>query len=90
MINLSAQTFSSSKTPIGATVATLTLLNQSLVAEPADYMLNKGAAGVFKLSGSTLVTLAVIPPGTYSIRVRAVGTTISWKETAYFPITVTA
>jgi len=90
MINLSAQTFSSSKTPIGTTVATVKLLNQSQVTEPANYTLSKGAAGFFNMSGGGLVTLAVIPPGTYSVRVRAVATTIRWRETAYFPITATA
>ena len=90
MISINKLTFSSSGTKVGVTVATLQLFNQSLALEPADFMLTKGAAGFFSFSGGALVTLAVIPPGIYAIRVRAVATTISWKETASFQITVTA
>ena len=90
MITINNLTFSSSKTPVGTLVATMSLLDASLASIPAHYMLTKGCAGFFNLSGGGLVTLSVIPPGIYSLQVRAVGTTIEWKETGNFAITVTA
>ena len=80
----------STKAPKGTVVGSLALLDASLAAMPAHYILTQGCAGFFDLSGAALLTTNVIPPGIYSVHVSAVGTTIRWKENAYFAITVTA
>lgn len=54
-------------------------------------MLDQGAAGFFAVSGNSIVTEgAPIPIGSYSVRVRGVGTNTWWKDEGIFTITVTA
>jgi hypothetical protein len=89
MISINNVTFST-KAAIGTVVGTFSLLNTSMASIPAHYMLTQGCAGFFNLSGGALVTTSVVPPALYSVRVSAVGTTMRWKETAHFVITVTA
>ena len=64
--------------------------NASLTTMNANFMLTKGSAGYFAISGYNLVTSNVIPPGNYSVRVNAVGTKTWWDDQANFVITVTA
>jgi hypothetical protein len=90
MISLSNLTVST-KAAVGAVIGTVKLLNASDTAMNANDNLSKGSAGFFAVSGSNLVTVnPLIPPGYYSVRVRAVGTKTWWSETANFVITVTA
>jgi hypothetical protein len=56
-----------------------------------NFTLTKEAAGFFGISGSNIVTMsAAIPPGLYSVRVRAVATKSWMDDEARFTITVTA
>lgn len=90
MISLNNLTISS-KAASGAIVGTLTLLDASRVGMSASFMLDQGAAGFFAVSGNSIVTEgAPIPIGSYSVRVRGVGTNTWWKDEGIFTITVTA
>jgi hypothetical protein len=89
MIGISNLTFST-KAAIGTVVGTLTLFNASLTSMAANFILTKGCAGFFAISGSNLVTINVVPAGIYSVRVNAVGTKTWWDDQATFVITVTA
>jgi hypothetical protein len=89
MICISNTTFST-KAAIGTVVGTLSLLNANLTAMGANFILEKGCAGFFDISGSNIVTTNVIRPGFYSVRVSAVGTKTWWGAKANFVITVTA
>ena len=89
MIGINNLTFST-KAAIGTVVGTLSLYNASLTTMTANFMLTKGSAGYFAISGYNLVTSNVIPPGNYSVRVNAVGTKTWWDDQANFVITVTA
>jgi hypothetical protein len=88
MISLTKSTFSSTA-PIGTVVGALTLFNASLAPMGANFILTEGCAGFFAISGNNLVTSSLIPVGTYSVDVSAVGTKTYWEDEGIFLITVT-
>ena len=88
MIAISNLTFST-KAPVGTVVGALSLLNASLVGMNANFILDQGCAGFFAISGSNMVTSSVIPVGTYSVVVSAVGTKTWWEDEGTFVVTVT-
>jgi hypothetical protein len=90
MIAITKSTFSSSATPIGAVVSGLTLFNAAVASMGANFIVNKGCAGFFAISGNNLVTSSLIPVGIYSVHVSAVGTKTYWTDDGWFVITVTA
>jgi hypothetical protein len=90
MISINNSTVSTNAAA-GAVVGTLTLMNSNLVGLSANFILTKNAAGFFAVSGRSLVTVkALIPPGLYSVKVKAVGTKDWMDGNAMFVITVTA
>jgi hypothetical protein len=90
MISITNQTVSTNAAA-GAVVGKLTLLDANRVGLSANFILTKGAAGFFGISGTNLVTVnASIPPGFYSVPVSAVGTRAWSGDKAFFTITVTA
>jgi hypothetical protein len=82
----------STKAAAGSVVGTLSLYSATLGVMPnVNFILTKNAAGFFGISGSNVVTMnASIPPGLYSVRVRAVATKLWMDDDARFTITVTA
>ena len=81
----------STKAAVGAPIGTLSLKNSSAIGIKANFMLTKNSAGFFAISGYNLVTAgASIPPGNYSVRIKANGTNTSLKGNATFVIAVTA
>ena len=91
MIGINTLTVST-KAAAGAVVGTLKLYSAPAGQMPnVNFTLTKDAAGFFGISGSNIVTMnASIPPGFYSVAVRAVGTNAWWNDKAVFTITVTA
>ena len=84
-------TMVSTKAAAGAVVGKLTLMDNAKVGLSANFILTEGAAGVFAISGSNLVTVnPSIPPGFYSVTVSGVGTRALMQDVGYFTITVTA
>jgi hypothetical protein len=75
----------------GTTVGNLSLFSASMGQMPnVNFILTKNAAGFFGISGSKVVTMNTpIPPGLYSVKVRAVGTRAWMDDDAQFTITVT-
>ncbi len=81
----------STKAAAGTVVGKLTLLDNALVGLSANFILTKGAAGFFTISGTNLVTVnPSIPPGLYSVKVSGVATKALMAGKAFFMITVTA
>jgi hypothetical protein len=82
----------STKAVTGTVVGTLSLLGASLGQMPnVNFILTKNAAGFFGISGSNIITMSpLLPPGLYSVRIRAVATKAWLDDNARFTITVTA
>ena len=82
----------STKSPTGSVVGGLSLYGATLgVMTNVNFILTKNAAGFFGISGPNIVTMNTsIPPGLYSVRVRAVATKVWMDDDARFTITVTA
>ena len=90
MIRISNLTVSTTAA-VGATIGALTMTNAGGTALTANFTLTKGAAGLFGISGSNLVTeKTAIPLGYYSVRVRGVSTNAWYDDDASFTITVTS
>jgi hypothetical protein len=89
MIRISNLTVSTTAA-VGATIGALTMTNAG-TALATNFTLTKGAAGLFGISGSNVVTeKTAIPLGYYSFRVRGVATNAWYDDDAYFTITVTS
>jgi hypothetical protein len=74
----------------GATIGVLTVKDASGAALTSEYILTKGSAGFFAISGNNLVTeRGSIPVGNYSVRIHAVATNSWFSDNANFVIAVT-
>ena len=79
----------SSTAPVNTAVGTLSLMDSSNVVRPANFMCTDDAAGFFAIIAGKLVTVKTpIPTGNYSVKIKAVGTTVTLDGVADFVITV--
>jgi hypothetical protein len=81
----------STKAPANTAIGNLALFDASANSLNARFLLTQNSAGMFYLSGSSLLTeRASIAPGYYSVRVDGVGQTTRWSEKGFFTIQVTS
>ena len=81
----------STKAPANTVIGNLALFDASANSLNARFLLTQNSAGMFYLSGSSLLTdRASIAPGYYSVRVEGVGQTTRWSEKGFFTIQVTS
>jgi hypothetical protein len=74
----------------GTVVGVLSMLNASAAVMQANFILGKGSAGFFAISGNNLVTVnPSLSAGNYSVFVRGVGTKTYWSDEGYFNILIT-
>ncbi len=75
---------------IGTTIGVLTSINSSGNVIPCNYILTKGSIGYFAIAGDNLVTAWSVPatPGHYSVRIRAIGSSTIFSESATFTVEV--
>lgn len=80
----------SSNAPTGTVIGVLTALDPTGSVIPCTYTLTKASAGYFTVSGNALVTAwsTSAAPGSYSVRMHAIGTNASFSGSATFTINV--
>jgi len=80
----------SNNVPTGTTIGVITTIDASGAVIPCNYRLTKGSIGYFVIAGDELVTAWSMPatPGSYSVRVRAIGSSTIFSGSATFTVAV--
>jgi len=95
MISMSSVTFSSSASPPGTVIGTLTSYfgtkptASAVISVPGIFYLDPSAAGLFAVRGSSIITAETVPVGVYSLHVYASSYYMPLTGDGWFQITVT-
>src|SRR5689334_24345951 len=82
--------FVSNNVPARTAIGVLTAIDASGTIIPCKFSLTKGSVGYFTVVGDELITAWGTPaaPGQYSVRIRAMGSTTRFSDSATFTVAI--